>query len=330
MTLYVSDLEVTIDRRAGAPVRPVRGASLSVEPGHTLAVVGESGCGKSMTCLAIAGLLPRRARISAGSVLFDGQDLAALPLREAARIRRRAVASVFQDATGGLNPVRTIGWQVAEAVRLRIGATRHEATREAVRLLGRVGLPDPESRAREYPHQFSGGMNQRAMIALAVAGNPRLLIADEATTALDVTLQAQILDLIADLRDSMRMAVLFVTHDLGLVAQSADEVAVMYAGRVVETAPVAGLFADPRHPYTRGLLSALPHGAAPDTRLRTIEGTVPPIDALPPGCAFAPRCPRANGLCRQDDPALVTGVACHHPHGSAAKVAPTRHLEAVQ
>ncbi len=310
--LHVSSMAVTIDRRRGGPVRPVREATLAVEPGRTLALVGESGCGKSMTCLAIGGLLPRRARISAGQVMFDGQDLAALPPEAAQQVRRRHIASVFQDATGGLNPVRTIGWQVAEAVRLRAGATRAEAAREAVRLLGRVGLPDPETRAREYPHQFSGGMNQRAMIALAVAGNPRLLIADEATTALDVTLQAQILDLIGDLRDSLGMAVLFVTHDLGLVAQSAEDVAVMYAGRVVETAPVADLFAAPRHPYTRGLLSALPRNAAPEARLATIDGVVPPIDELPAGCAFAPRCLQATDLCRATDPALERGLACHH------------------
>lgn len=312
MVLTVRDMEVTIARRRGGPVRPVRAVSLSVEAGRTLAVVGESGCGKSMSCLAIAGLLPRRARISAGVLDFDGRDLAALPASEAQLIRRRHIASVFQDATGGLNPVRSIGWQVAESVRLRQGATRAEADREAVRLLGRVGLPDPERRAREYPHQFSGGMNQRAMIALAVAGRPRLLIADEATTALDVTLQAQILDLISDLRDSLGMAVLLVTHDLGLVAQSAEDVAVMYAGRVVETAPVAMLFASPRHPYTQGLLRALPGAAARRDRLATIEGTVPPIDALPEGCAFAPRCPRATEICRRADPDHAAGVACHH------------------
>lgn len=312
MVLHVSDMEVTIARGQDGPVRPVRGVSLRVEAGRTLALVGESGCGKSMSCLAIAGLLPRRARISAGSVEFEGADLAALPARTALEIRRRHIASVFQDATGGLNPVRTIGWQVAEAVRLRSGTTRTEAAREAVHLLGRVGLPDPERRAREFPHQFSGGMNQRAMIALAVAGNPRLLIADEATTALDVTLQAQILDLISDLRDSLGMAVLFVTHDLGLVAQSAEDVAVMYAGRVVEAAPVADLFVAPRHPYTQGLLSALPGAAQGQTRLTTIEGTVPPIDALPVGCAFAPRCGRVSDTCLRADPDLASGVACHH------------------
>lgn len=315
MVLTVTSMEVTIDRRKGGPVRPVRAVSLEVDAGRTLALVGESGCGKSMSCLAIAGLLPRRARISAGKVDFEGQDLAALPAKEAQLIRRRHIASVFQDATGGLNPVRSIGWQVAESLRLRVGATRAEADREAVRLLGRVGLPDPERRAREYPHQFSGGMNQRAMIALAVAGNPRLLIADEATTALDVTLQAQIIDLISDLRDSLGMAVLFVTHDLGLVAQSAEDVTVMYAGRVVETAPVARLFAAPRHPYTQGLLRALPGASGPQHRLATIEGTVPPIDMLPEGCAFAPRCSRATDICRRTEPAQISGVACHHVDG---------------
>lgn len=312
MVLTVTNMEVMIERRNAGPVRPVRDVSLRVAPRQTLALVGESGCGKSMSCLAIAGLLPRRACISRGFVAFEGSDLAALDPRVARDIRRRHVASVFQDATGGLNPVRSIGWQVAEAVRLRSGATRREAAQEAVRLLGRVGLPNPEQRAREFPHQFSGGMNQRAMIALAVAGNPRLLIADEATTALDVTLQAQILDLISDLRDSLGMAVLFVTHDLGIVAQSADHVAVMYAGRVVETAPVADLFAKPRHPYTQGLLRALPGSASHLARLRTIEGTVPPIDALPKGCAFAPRCDLASELCGDTAPAMQAGVACHN------------------
>jgi len=263
MGLTVNNLEVTIERRCGTAVRPVRGVSLRVEPGRTLALVGESGCGKSMSGLAIAGLLPRRARISAGSIEFEG-------------------------------------------------ATRAEADREAIRLLGRVGLPDPERRAREYPHQFSGGMNQRAMIALAVAGNPRVLIADEATTALDVTLQAQIIDLISDLRDSLGTAVLFVTLDLGLVAQSADDVAVMYAGRMAEIAPVARLFTAPRHPYTQGLLSALPGATGHSVRLTTIDGTVPPIDALPQGCAFAPRCGKASALCRDVDPTVHAGVACHH------------------
>lgn len=263
MLLHVEDLAVTIDRRAKTPVRPVRGVSLTVDAGTTVAIVGESGCGKSMTCLAISGLLPARGRVSAGQIILQGQDLAALDAKSAMALRRASMASVFQDATGGLNPVRSIGWQIAEAVRLRVGATRAEAAKEAVRLLGRVGLPEPERRAREYPHQFSGGMNQRAMIALAIAGSPKLLIADEATTALDVTVQAQILDLIGDLRDSLGMGVIFVTHDLGLVAQYAEQIVVMYAGRVVERAETAALFAAPRHPYTQALLTSLPSAAKP-------------------------------------------------------------------
>ena len=312
MLLHVEDLAVTINRRAKTPVRPVRGVSLTVDAGTTVAIVGESGCGKSMTCLAISGLLPARGRVSAGQIILQGQDLAALDAKSAMALRRASMASVFQDATGGLNPVRSIGWQIAEAVRLRVGATRAEAAKEAVRLLGRVGLPEPERRAREYPHQFSGGMNQRAMIALAIAGSPKLLIADEATTALDVTVQAQILDLIGDLRDSLGMGVIFVTHDLGLVAQYAEQIVVMYAGRVVERAETAALFAAPRHPYTQALLTSLPSAAKPAERLPTIEGVVPSIDALPPGCAFAPRCSRANHICIQEDPMLLGGVACHN------------------
>ncbi len=320
MLLSVENLEVTIDRPRRDPVRPVRGVSLHVEAGETVALVGESGCGKSMTCLALAGILPRRGRVSDGRILFDGQDLVRLAPAEAGALRRRAMASVFQDATGGLNPVRSIGWQIAEAYRLRTGATRHEAQQEAVRLMGLVGLPNPENRAREYPHQFSGGMNQRAMIALAVAGNPRLLIADEATTALDVTLQAQILDLISALRDDLGMGVLFVTHDLGLVAQTADRVTVMYAGRVAETNTVKGLFAAPRHPYASGLLAALPQTGQPvEQQLHTIPGTVPPVDALPAGCAFAPRCGQASGLCAETQPQTASGLACHHPFQEAAE-----------
>ncbi|EIE50384.1 ABC transporter [Salipiger aestuarii] len=313
MVLSVNDVTVTIDRPRRTAVHPVRGVSLSLKAGETLALVGESGCGKSMTCLALAGLLPNRAAIASGTLVLDGTDLGTLSPRDARDLRRRKMASVFQDATGGLNPVRSIGWQVAQAVRMRGGATRHAAQQEAVRLLGRVGLPDPERRAREFPHQFSGGMNQRAMIALAIAGNPKLLIADEATTALDVTLQAQILELIADLRRALGMGVLFVTHDLGLVAQHADSVAVMYAGRIVERASTDSLFANPRHPYTQGLLAALPDAMGASARLASIDGTVPPIDALPAGCAFAPRCVRASAICTSTVPDTVRGLACHHP-----------------
>lgn len=318
MLLSIENIEISIARPQGGAVLPVRDVSLSVDAGETVALVGESGCGKSMTCHAITGLLPRHGRVSSGRIMFEERDIVPLHKKEALNIRRTGMASVFQDATGGLNPVRTIGWQIAEAVRLRTGATKRDAAQEAVRLLGRVGLPDPKRRAKEYPHQFSGGMNQRAMIALAIAGNPKLLVADEATTALDVTLQAQILDLITDLRDTLGMGVLFVTHDLGLVAQTADRVTVMYAGRAVETQAVRPLFKSPIHPYTNGLLNALPRPDQYRTMLETIEGTVPPIDALPPGCAFAPRCPFASHVCLQSDPPLEGGVACHHPDAQVA------------
>lgn len=322
--LELDRVRVSIERKDGTVVMPVREASLAVEAGRTVALVGESGCGKSMTCLAVAGLLPKRARIAAGALLIDGTDMAGLPPAEAFDLRRRAVASVFQDATGSLNPVRSIGWQIAEAMRLRRGATQAEGWAEAVSLLGRVGIANPEVRARDYPHRFSGGMNQRAMIALAIAGRPRLLVADEATTALDVTIQAQILDLLADLQAEMGMAVLLVTHDLGVVARAADDVAVMYAGRVVERAPIRDLFANPRHPYTQGLIGARPRLDGTISRLVTIDGVVPPLNAMPPGCAFAPRCPRADLACdRQEPAALREGparfVACLKP--GAARIA---------
>ncbi|MEO0761198.1 MAG: ABC transporter ATP-binding protein, partial [Pseudomonadota bacterium] len=272
-------------------------------------------------CLALAGLLPRRAGVTGGAVVLDGVDLRALDPAGRRRLRRERLAFVFQDATNGLNPVRTIGWQVAEAVRLRERVSARAARARAIELLQRVGMPEPARQARAYPFQLSGGMNQRAMIALAVAGQPRLLIADEATTALDVTIQAQILSLIADLRRDFGMALLFVTHDLGLVAEIADHVAVMYAGRVVERAPVGALFAAPQHPYTAALLGSLPRVDARREALAVIEGQVPPIDAMPAGCAFAPRCASARDRCRLQDPVIGAGeaaTACHFPLGRAA------------
>lgn len=316
--LTLDRLEVTIDARNGGDVLPVRDASFSVRAGETLALVGESGCGKSMTCLAMAGLLPRRARISSGSIRLAGTELTMLDRRGMRDMRRNSIAFVFQDATNGLNPVKSIGWQIAEAVMLREGASWSTARKRAMELLHRVGMPDADLRFREFPHQLSGGMNQRAMIALAVAGGPQLLIADEATTALDVTIQAQIIDLLARLRRDFGMAVVFVTHDLALVAETADRVAVMYAGRVVESAHVTDLFAAPRHPYTKGLLESLPRIDRANTALSLIEGQVPPIHAMPPGCAFAPRCSQASETCRQCVPELAAGVACHHPFLRAA------------
>lgn len=320
--LQTERLEITLTTRDGSDLHPVREVSLGVEAGETLALVGESGCGKSMTCLAIAGLLPKRARPTRGRIVLDGHILGALTPREAFALRRRSLAVVFQDATNCLNPVKTIGWQIAEAAVLRAGLSMSVARREAVRLLERVGMPSPADRAREFPFQLSGGMNQRAMIALAIAGNPKVLIADEATTALDVTMQAQILDLLSDLQREMGMALVFVTHDLGIVAQIADRVAVMYAGRVVETAPVRELFAAPRHPYTEGLLRSLTRHDRVRDRLTAIDGQVPSLGDLPAGCAFAPRCERASARCARSEPAVeadrMRGLACHNPVGVAA------------
>ena len=314
--LQVDRLEVTIRTRTGKDVLPVRDASFSVQSGETLALVGESGCGKSMTCLALSGLLPKRGTISAGEALIDGASIIGLSAKEMRALRRKKIAFVFQDATNGLNPVKTVGWQIAEAFMLREGVSRSIARRRAIELLQLVGMPNPTRSASDFPHQLSGGMNQRAMIALAVAGGPKLLIADEATTALDVTIQAQILDLLSSLRREFGMAVIFVTHDLGLVAEMADQVAVMYAGRVVEVNGVDRLFSTPRHPYTRGLLDSLPRVDQRREKLSVIDGQVPPIDAMPAGCAFAPRCAYASDLCRRDVPALDgqdARLACHHP-----------------
>lgn len=320
--LDAQDLTVTIRTRDRRQVSPVRGLSLRVARGETVALVGESGCGKSMTCLALAGLLPRRATAEATRLAVAGRSLADLKPRKARRHRRRHVSVVFQDATNGLNPVKTVGWQVAEAVRLRAGTSRTAAKAEALRLLARVGLPEPAALMRAYPHQLSGGMNQRAMIALAVAGGPDVLISDEATTALDVTVQAQILSLLASLQREAGMGVIFVTHDLGVVAQIADRVAVMYAGRIVEEGEVGEIFARPRHPYTAGLLASLPRVDHRAASLTVIEGQVPPIHEMPDGCAFAPRCVRASADCRNAPPPLQPlgpshRAACLYPLTSA-------------
>ena len=294
----------------------MRDASFSIAAGETLALVGESGCGKSMTCLALSGLLPKRGTISGGNAVIDGASIIGLSTKDMRVLRRKKIAFVFQDATNGLNPVKTVGWQIAEALMLREGVSRSVARRRAIDFLQLVGMPNPMRSASDFPHQLSGGMNQRAMIALAVAGGPKLLIADEATTALDVTIQAQILDLLDGLRREFGMAVVFVTHDLGLVAEMADQVAVMYAGRVVEVAGVDQLFSAPRHPYTRGLLDSLPRVDQRRDKLSVIDGQVPPIDAMPTGCAFAPRCAYASDRCRRDVPSLSgdsNRLACHHP-----------------
>jgi peptide/nickel transport system ATP-binding protein len=286
----------------GRLVPAVAGVSFAVAAGETLALVGESGCGKSLTALSILRLVDPPGRIVDGRVLLEGRDLLRLDERGMRAVRGREIGLVLQEPMTALNPVFTVGSQIAEALEVH-GLARGPAARaRAVELLDAVRVPEAARRAGEYPHQLSGGLRQRALIAAALACQPKLLIADEPTTALDVTIQGQILDLLRDLKARFRLALLLITHDLGVVAQQADRVAVMYAGRIVEEAPVRALFRDPRHPYTRGLLASLPgeHG----TRLRAIEGTVPRLGQIPAGCAFAPRCPSRFEPCR-DLPALA-------------------------
>ena len=275
---------------AKGPLRAVDDVSFHIARGETLGLVGESGSGKSMSALAVIGLVPPPGRIAAGAVRFDGRDLTGLREKEMRRIRGASVGFVFQEPMTALNPVFTIGSQLVETLAAHSIATGRAAEQKAVELLEAVRLPDPERRLRDYPHQLSGGQRQRALIAMALACNPALLIADEPTTALDVTVQAEILDLLREMKERFGLALLLITHDLGVVAETADRVAVMYAGRIVEQSPVADLFANPLHPYTRGLLGSMP-GREQGRHLRAIPGVVPPLGALPPGCTFAPRCP---------------------------------------
>ena len=264
--------------------------SFTVAKGETLCLVGESGSGKSLTALSIMRLLAAPGRVASGQILFQGRDLLTLGEREMQQVRGAEIGLIFQEPMTALNPVYTIGTQIEETLRIHGRATRANARQKAIELLATVSIPEPERRVREYPHQLSGGLRQRALIALALACGPDLLIADEPTTALDVTIQAQILDLLRDLQTRLGLALLLITHDLGIVAEMADRVAVMYAGRIVEQAPVESLFAAPKHPYTRGLMASMP-GGEPGARLKAIQGTVPALGHLPPGCAFAPRCP---------------------------------------
>jgi oligopeptide/dipeptide ABC transporter ATP-binding protein len=264
--------------------------SLGVAAGETLCLVGESGSGKSLTALSIMRLIQTPGRIASGQIAFKGRDLLQLSEREMQHVRGAEIGLIFQEPMTALNPVYTIGNQIEETLRIHGRSTRRNARQKAVELLATVSVAAPERRVDEYPHQLSGGLRQRALIALALAGGPALLIADEPTTALDVTIQAQILDLLRDLQKRLGLALLLITHDLGVVAEMADRVAVMYAGRIVEEAPVEPLFASPKHPYTRGLMASMP-GGEPGARLRAIHGTVPALGRLPPGCAFAPRCP---------------------------------------
>ena len=302
--LDVQDLSVSFRTDRGI-VRAVDGVSFHVDAGETLAIVGESGSGKSVTALSLLRLLDAAGSIDSGRVLFDGENLLDLDARAIRSIRGDRIAMIFQEPMSSLNPVLTIGKQVAEPIRLHRGTPWQDALREAERLLDHSRIPDAPARLKDYPHQFSGGMRQRTMIAMALACRPKLIIADEPTTALDVTVQAQILALLKELTREADSALILITHDLGVVARYADRVAVMYAGRIVETANARDLYGEPRHPYTQGLMASIPgvEGSI-GHRLKTIDGQPPDLARLPPGCAFAPRCERATGACREATPAL--------------------------
>src|SRR5204862_3719561 len=302
--LEIKNLHTYFHAREGL-VCAVEGVSLYLGRGELLGLVGESGCGKSITALSIMRLVAPPGKIVAGEILFDGRDLLKFSNAEMRALRGNDIAMIFQDPMTSLNPVYTVGEQIAEALRLHRGLSRKQAREAAVAAMREVSIPDPARRADDYPHQLSGGMRQRVMIAMALACDPKLLIADEPTTALDVTIQAQILELIDELRRTRNLAVLLITHDLGVVAEVADRVAVMYTGRIVEESPVKELFARPKHPYTEGLLRSVPKlteaEVKKEERLSTIEGTVPKPTNLPAGCHFAPRCPHRMPRCTEGD-----------------------------
>ena len=315
--LQIKDLHTDIEIRSGV-VRALSGVDLHVNPGETLGIVGESGSGKTMTALSLMGLLPQGGKVSSGSIILDGQDLTQLPLKDKRKLRGTKVGMIFQDPLTSLNPTMKIGLQVCEPLRVHEKLSKKEALARAVDILKRVGMPRPEVVINNYPHQLSGGMRQRVMIAMALVCKPRILIADEPTTALDVTTQMQILDLIDELRDEYQMGVILITHDLGVVAGHTDRVAVMYAGRIVETAPTKTLFTEPKHRYTSSLMAALPERAlAAGTKLFSIPGAPPSLTNLPVGCRFAARCLWATDECRASYPELGGDdnhtFSCFHP-----------------
>ncbi len=290
-------------------IRAVDGVSLTIDKGETLGVVGESGCGKSVTALSIMRLIPQPpGRIVEGEIRYDGRNLLELRPAQMRKVRGKEISMIFQEPMTSLNPVFTCGEQIAEALRLHEGLSRRDAMDKTVEMLKLVHISNPERRVKEYPHQLSGGMRQRVMIAMALSCNPKLLIADEPTTALDVTIQAQILDLLNELKARLGMAVMLITHDMGVIAETARRVVVMYAALVVEEAPVGELFKEPLHPYTQGLLRSIPRidlAATQRRRLETIQGVVPTIKGdVPPGCRFAPRCPYVKAVCTEKDPVL--------------------------
>jgi oligopeptide/dipeptide ABC transporter ATP-binding protein len=309
----VHDLSVEFTG-AGGVIRPVDGLSFRIGRGETLALVGESGSGKSVTALAMLRLLPRPGRVAGGRISFDGRDLSLCSEAQMCRVRGTEIGIVFQEPMTSLNPVLTVGEQISERLRVHAGLNRRQALRRTVEMLERVRIPEPQRRAANYPHQMSGGMRQRVVIAMALACGPKLLIADEPTTALDVTIQAQILDLMRSLQAEFGMAILFITHDLGVVAEMADRVVVMYAGRAVEQAPVRSIFAEPRMPYTRALLRSIPRIDRDGTarqRLQAISGNVPNPSSFLPGCAFHPRCPQGQPPCVTAQPDFEQCTADH-------------------
>ncbi|MFZ5540684.1 MAG: ABC transporter ATP-binding protein [Pseudomonadota bacterium] len=308
--LQVEDLRAAFRTDRG-PALAVDGVSFALAPGEAVCIVGESGCGKSVTALSIMGLVPRANADLGGRVLFEGRDLLRLPDTALADLRGDRLAMIFQEPMTSLNPAFTIGSQLAEVLIRHRGASKADARAAAIEMLRHVRIPAPEKRIDEFPHRLSGGMRQRVMIAMALLCRPRLLIADEPTTALDVTIQAQVLELMRALRGELQTAILLITHDLGVVAEMADRVIVMYAGQIVEEARVDVLFALPQHPYTVGLLGAIPSLAGRRRRLAAIEGMVPAATAMPAGCRFAPRCPFADDTCRREAPPLVEVKAGH-------------------
>ena len=319
--LELRDLK-TYFNTGGKVVRAVDGIDLTVERGKTEGLVGESGCGKTVTALSIMGLVPPPGKTVAGEILLEGENLLLKNAREMAKIRGRKISMVFQEPLSCLNPVLRVGRQIEEAIRLHQGLGPPEAREKAVNMLDLVGIPSPRARARDYAHQLSGGMRQRVMIAMALSCHPSLLIADEPTTALDVTIQAQILELLQGLTQELNTALLLITHDFGIVAKLCDRISVMYAGKIVERAPTRHIFKHPRHPYTRGLLHAIPRIDRDVHRLESINGVIPNLAALPAGCPFHPRCPGHEEIChREYPPAVQVGrehrVSCwkHAPGG---------------
>lgn len=313
--LQIEELVVEFTTDDGI-VRAVNGFSLVINAGEIVGLVGESGCGKSVTAMSVLGLIRRPGKVTDGSIRFRGRDLRLLPPAELRRIHGGQIAMIFQDPMTTLNPVMTVGAQIVEALRLHQKMSKAQARDRAVELLNAFGVPSAEARFGQYPHQFSGGMRQRAMIAMAIANDPALLIADEPTTALDVTIQAQVLELLRTAQRETGAATMLITHDLGVVAELADRVVVMYAGRVIEQAEVGVIFREPRHPYTLGLLTSIPRADLEDDELRSIPGSPPAMLAPPTGCAFHPRCPLARERCRNERPSLeeVAGghwTACH-------------------